>query len=41
VEAEASQERSRLIVDEFLCENAQLIINTLVPGKLPLEFDIK
>ena len=30
----------KIYVDEFLCENAQLIINTLVPGKLPLEFDI-
>jgi hypothetical protein len=30
----------KIYVDEFVCEKAQLIINTLVPGKLPLEFDI-
>ena len=30
----------KIYVDEFDCEKAQLIINTIVPGKLPLEFDI-
>jgi hypothetical protein len=30
----------RIVVDTIVCENAQLIINTLRPGKLPLEFDI-
>jgi hypothetical protein len=30
----------KIYVDEFVCEKAQLIINTLVPGKLPVEFDI-
>ena len=30
----------KIYVDEFVCENAQLIINTLVPDKLPLDFDI-
>jgi hypothetical protein len=29
-----------IVVDRFVCDNAQLIINTLKPGKLPLEFDI-
>ncbi len=30
----------RIFVDRFVCDNAQLIINTLKPGKLPLEFNI-
>src|ERR1035438_9121035 len=30
-----------IVVDKFDCDNAQLIINTLKPGKLPLEFDIE
>jgi hypothetical protein len=30
----------KIYVDEFFCENTQLVINTLVPGKLPVEFDI-
>jgi hypothetical protein len=30
----------KIYVDEFLCEDTQLVINTLVPGKLPVEFDI-
>jgi AsmA-like C-terminal region len=29
-----------IVVDHLVCENTQLIINTLRPGKLPLEFDI-
>jgi len=31
----------RIVVDRFVCDNAQLIVNTLRPGKLPLEFDIE
>jgi hypothetical protein len=30
-----------IYVDEFLCEQARLIINTLRPDKQPLEFDIR
>ncbi len=30
-----------ILVDSFVCDEARLIINTLKPGKLPLEFDIK
>jgi len=30
-----------IIVDKFVCDRAQLVINTLKPGKLPLEFDIE
>jgi hypothetical protein len=29
-----------IFVDQFICEHAKLVINTLKPGKLPLEFDI-
>jgi hypothetical protein len=36
----AKPRKIKIYVDEFLCEKAQLIINTLAPGKLPLEFDI-
>jgi hypothetical protein len=31
----------KILVDSFVCDDAKLIINTLRPGKLPLEFDIK
>jgi AsmA-like C-terminal region len=31
----------KILVDSFVCDEAQLIINTLKPGKLPLEFDFK
>jgi len=31
----------KILVDRFVCDDAKLIINTLRPGKLPLEFDIK
>ena len=31
----------KIVVDKFVCDQAQLIINTLRPGKLPLEFDIE
>jgi len=30
----------RIVVDRLVCDHTQLIINTLRPGKLPLEFDI-
>ncbi len=30
----------KIYADEFLCEQARLVINTLKPDKLPLEFDI-
>lgn len=30
-----------IIIDKLICDKAQLIINTLRPGKLPLEFDIE
>jgi hypothetical protein len=30
----------QIYVDEFVCEQARLLINTLRPGKLPIEFDI-
>jgi hypothetical protein len=32
--------RMSIVVDQFICEDTTLIINTLKPGKLPLEFDI-
>ena len=31
----------KIIVDELICDRAQLIVNTLRLGKLPLEFDIE
>lgn len=30
----------KIYVDEFICDQARLVINTLRPGKLPIEFDI-
>jgi len=30
-----------IVVDKFVCDNAKLIMNTLKPGNLPLEFDIE
>jgi hypothetical protein len=30
----------KITVDKLVCDDTQLIINTLKPGKLPLEFDI-
>jgi hypothetical protein len=30
----------KIYVDEFICDQARLVINTLRPGKLPVEFDI-
>ena len=30
----------KIVVDKLVCDDTQLIINTLKPGKLPLEFDI-
>jgi len=32
--------KSRIVVDKFVCDQAVLVINTLRPGKLPVEFDI-
>lgn len=34
------KEKIRINVDEFVCEDARLIVNTARPGKLPLQFDI-
>lgn len=34
------QEKIEVAVDEFICQDAQLVINTQKPDKLPLEFDI-
>jgi hypothetical protein len=33
--------KMKIIVHRFVCEGAELVINTLRPGKLPLEFDIQ
>ncbi|MBV8051652.1 MAG: hypothetical protein JOZ80_10715 [Acidobacteriaceae bacterium] len=33
--------KNKIYVDEFVCEHAQLIINTARPDKLPLEFEIR
>jgi hypothetical protein len=33
--------KMKIFVDEFVSENAQLVINTSRPDKLPLEFDIR
>jgi hypothetical protein len=30
-----------IVVDQFVCDDSKLIVNTLRPGKLPLEFDIE
>jgi hypothetical protein len=38
---EPQRGKIKIVVDRFVCDNAQLIINTLKPGKLPLEFDIE
>jgi AsmA-like C-terminal region len=34
------RKKVKIYVDEFVCEQARLVINTLKPDKLPLEFDI-
>lgn len=31
----------RIMVDKFVCDQTQLIVNTIRPGRLPLEFDIE
>jgi hypothetical protein len=31
----------KIYVDEFVCDHARLVINTLRPGKLPIDFDIE
>jgi len=33
--------KMEIIVDKLICDKAQLVVNTLRPGKLPLEFDIE
>jgi hypothetical protein len=33
--------KTTIVVDRFVCDGAELVINTLRPGKLPLEFDIE
>jgi AsmA-like C-terminal region len=35
-----SKKKMSIIVDELICENTQLIINTRKPGKSPLDFQI-
>jgi hypothetical protein len=37
----AKNGKIEIIVDKLICDKAQLIVNTLRPGKLPLEFDIE
>lgn len=32
--------KMQIFVDKFVCRDTKLIVNTLKPGKLPLEFDI-
>jgi hypothetical protein len=36
----ANSRKMKIVVDRFVCEDTKLIVNTLKPGKLPLEFDI-
>jgi AsmA-like C-terminal region len=38
---EPKGKKIKIIVDRFVCEDAKLIVNTLKPGKLPLEIDIE
>ena len=38
---ERRYEKIKIVVDKFVCDGAELVINTLKPGKLPLEFDIE
>jgi hypothetical protein len=33
--------KAKIFVDLFVCDHAQLVINTVTPGKLPLVFDIQ
>jgi AsmA-like C-terminal region len=33
--------KMKIVVDRFVCDGAELVINTLRPGRLPLEFDIE
>jgi hypothetical protein len=33
--------KAKIYVDDFVCDSAQLVINTSRPGKLPLVFDIQ
>lgn len=34
-------EKIEIVVDHLVCDQTQLIVNTLRPGKLPIEFDIE
>jgi hypothetical protein len=34
------QAKIKIVVDQFVCDDTKLVINTLKPGKAPLEFDI-
>jgi hypothetical protein len=38
---ERHSEKIKIEVDKFVCDGAALVINTVKPGKLPLEFDIE
>jgi len=38
---ERRSEKIEIVVDKFVCDGAELVINTLKPGNLPLEFDIE
>lgn len=38
--ANASKMKMSIFVDEFVCEDTQLVINTRKPGKEPLDFEI-
>jgi hypothetical protein len=40
MDIEPKKPKIKIVVNKFVCDGAQLIINTLKPGKLPLEFDI-
>jgi len=35
-----SHSKLKIFVDKFVCEDTKLVVNTLKPGKMPLEFDI-
>src|SRR5882762_8362272 len=38
---ESNDRKIKIVVDRFVTDGAQLVINTLRPGKLPLEFDVE
>lgn len=37
----AGNGKAKMFVDHFVCDHAELVINTATPGKLPLVFDIQ